>query len=242
MSIKLKIMKKIYVLSVASLLFASCQSNIDGEGPSNQKIVSKNVETIQSLEANCNCELTLIPGTENKVEVESHQNILDNFTIEAKGKTLLLSEKIPVDKYNNYQVFVYVTRDFKNLEIKGLTSAKVVGTLNADNLAISLKDQAKLSEIYLITNDFDLKAQNQTQVDLRGTAVNLNLKAYDQANLNLTNFEVNDTKFVVENNAQIIINSRNSLVGDAKGTAVVEYIGNPRKDTKIADQAQVIKK
>ena len=101
MSIKLNIMKKIYVLSVASLLFASCQSNIDGEGPSNQKIVSKNVETIQSLEANCNCELTLIPGTENKVEVESHQNILDNFTIEAKGKTLLLSEKIPVDKYNN---------------------------------------------------------------------------------------------------------------------------------------------
>ncbi len=235
-------MKKIFAFSMATLLFASCQSNIDGEGPSNLKNVSQLIETAQSVEANCNCQLTLIPGTENKVEVESHQNILDNFTIETKGKTLLLSEKMPVDKYNNYQVFVYVTRDLKDFEISGLTDAKVAGTLNTDNLAISLKDQSKLSETYLITNDFDLKAQNQTQVDLRGTAVKMNLKAYDQANLNLANFEVNDTKLVAENNAQIIVNSRNSLVGDAKGTAVVEYLGNPRKDTKIADQAQVIKK
>lgn len=234
-------MKKIILSIFTSVVLFSCQSSIDGEGPGSVKKVIP-VENIKSLEVSCNCNVTLIPGNENKVEVESHQNIIDNLEVNAKGNILIIEEKSAVDKYNNYNVFVYTTRDLKDLEVNKLTNLKISGTLNTDELSLDIKDQAKISEAYIITNDFELKAQNQSQVTLQGTASSMELKAYDQANLDLSKFEVNDAKILTEDNVQLNINSRNSLVGEAKGTSVVNYLGDPRKDTKIADQAQVVKK
>lgn len=233
--------KKIIFLTVGVTFLTSCSSTIDGEGAGDVKQVIA-TESVKSLEVDCNCQVTLIPGSENKIEVESHQNIIDNLNISNKGNIVIVSENKEVDTYNNYNVFVYVTKDLQDLELGSLTNLKISGTLNVDKFALNIKDQAKIVEAYFIANDMEIKAQNQIQIELQGTVNKLEVKAYDQANLDLSKFVAYDTEFVAEDNVKFVVNAKSALIGEANGRAIVEYLGDPRKDIKSVDQAQVIKK
>ncbi|WP_395093670.1 GIN domain-containing protein [Vaginella massiliensis] len=233
--------KKLLLSTVALVSFTACSSSIDGEGPGDIKHQVA-VEHIKSIEVDCNCQVTILQGNENRVEVESHQNIIDNLKINSKGNIVLISETQEVDTYNNYRVYLYVTKELEDLEISGLTDVMVSGTLNVDKLDLKIKDQARIEEAYIIANEVEIKAQNQSQINLQGAVNKLLVKAYDQSNLDLGNFVAYDTEFLAEDNVNFIVNAKSALIGKASGTALIQYIGDPRKDTKVSDQAQVIKK
>ncbi len=233
-------MKKLFILSMFAMI-ASCSSTVDGDGAATAQ-KSFTVDHITSLEVGCNCNVTLIPGNEIGVKVESHQNIVDNLKVEAKNGSLSISESNAVGQFSAYDVFVYVTRDLKEIELSNQTNLKVSGTLNVDDLQIETQNQSKISETYLITNNFKLSVYNQSAVALDGTSVSLIYKGENQSHADLSDFETNDAQVFTSDNAVITINSRNSLAGSAKGNSVVTYIGEPKKDTKIADNAQVLKK
>lgn len=232
-------MKKLLILPLF-VLAASCSSSIDGEGAATEQ-KSFTVDQISKLEIGCNCNVTLIPGNEIGVKVESHQNINDNLTVEAKNGSLKIGESKNVNQYSAYDVFVYVTRDLKEIELLKQTNLKVSGTLNVDDLQIETTNQAKIDEATVITNNFKLSAYDQSSVRLKGTSVSLVYKGENQSNAELFGFETNDAQVFTNDNAILKLNSRNSLSGSAKGNSVISYLGEPQKDTKIADNAQVLK-
>ena len=234
-------MKKILTLSFAGIVLASCSSSVDGEGAATAQ---KNftVDHITNLDVSCNCNVTLIPGNEVGVKVESHQNIVDNLVVEANKGSLTIKETTAVDQYSAYDVFVYVTRDLKEVEFSKQASVKVSGTLNVDDLEMDLNDQVKVHDAYLITNNFKLSVNDQAAVTLKGTSMSLIYNGESQSNADLFGFETNDAQAYTTDNAILNINSRKSIAGSAKGNSIITYMGEPSKDTKIADNAQVVKK
>lgn len=234
-------MKKLLSLTILGLIAVSCSSSIDGEGAATAQ---KNftVDQIADLDLACNCNVTIIPGNEVGVKVESHQNLIDNLKVEAKAGELKISENTNVDNYSAYDVFVYVTRDLKNIEFAKQTAAKVSGTLNVDNIEIEVKDQAKVDDFFLITNNMRLKVKNQASVKLKGTSMSLIYEGDNQSNADLFDFETNDAQIEISDNAVLNLNSRKSIAGTAKGNSIINYLGEPSKNTKIADNAQVNKK
>ena len=155
---------------------------------------------------------------------------------------LKIKEKSNVDQYSAYDIYVFVTRDLENLSIDKQTSLTTSGTLNVDKLDVSLSDQSRVNQTFLITNDFDLKAEDQSNVMLEGTAGTMKVKAYGESKLNLFKYEVNEADITTDDNALLDINARNSLYGSAKGNSIVNFMGDPNKDTQISDRAQVLKK
>ncbi|MBS7332055.1 MAG: DUF2807 domain-containing protein [Weeksellaceae bacterium] len=234
-------MKKLLTLLFTGLVLASCSSSVDGEGVATAQ---KNftVDQITKLNLSCNCNVTLIPGNEVGVKVESHQNIVDNLMVEAKNGSLTIKENSPVDQYSAYDVFVYVTRDLKQAEFSNQATVKVSGTLNVDDLEMDVNDQVKIEDAYLITNNFKLSVHDQAAVTLKGTSISLIYNGESQSKAELFDFETNDAQAYTSDNAILNINSRKSITGSAKGNSVITYIGEPSKDTKIADNAQVVKK
>jgi len=234
-------MKKTVLLAMIGFTAFSCSSSIDGEGVATAQ---KNftIDQITDLDINCNCNVTLISGSEVGVKAESHQNILDNLIVEGNNGKLVIEEKSAVDQSSAYDVFVYVTRDLKDLSLTGLTALKVSGTLNVDDLEIETHDQAKMDNSYVITNNLKLSTYDQSVVDLKGTSLALIYTGENQSKGELFAFETNDAQVYTADNAILNINSRKSLAGSVKGNSMVTYIGEPSKDTKIADNAQVIKK
>jgi len=234
-------MKRILALSLLGFTVISCSSAIEGEGAATAQ-QAFTVDQINELNVACNCNITLIPGNEVGVKVESHQNIIDNLKVEGKNGKLNISENKSVGQFSAYDVFVYVTRDLKDIEVSKQTALKVSGTLNVDDLEIEASEQAKIDNTFLITNNLKLSVYDQAAVTLQGTALALVYKGSNQSQGDLFAYESNDAQINVSDNAILNINSRKSLAGSAKGNAVVTYMGEPSKDTKISDNAQVIKK
>lgn len=234
-------MKKALTLAIIGLLLGSCSSSIEGEGAATMQ-KSFTVDQISELNIACNCNVTLIPGNEIGVKVESHQNIIDNLKVEANKGTVSIGENTSVGNYSAYDVFVYVTRDLKEIDISNQTALKVSGTLNVDDLEIELNNQAKIDNTYLITNNFRLNLNDQSVVDLKGTSIALIYKGSNQSKADLLAFETNDAQVSTSDNAILNINTRKTLSGSAKGNSIITYVGEPTKNTKIADNAQVVKK
>ena len=234
-------MKKALLLGLLTFVVTSCSSSIDGDGAATaQKEYTAN--SIKDLSVSCNCNVILVPGNKTGVKVESHQNIIDNLVVDAKNNSLDITEKSNVDQYSAYDIYVFVTRDLENLSIDKQTSLTTSGTLNVDKLDVSLSDQSRVNQTFLITNDFDLKAEDQSNVMLEGTAGTMKVKAYGESKLNLFKYEVNEADITTDDNALLDINARNSLYGSAKGNSIVNFMGDPNKDTQISDRAQVLKK
>lgn len=234
-------MKKALTVAIVGLLLSSCSSSIEGEGAATQQ-KSFTVDQISDLDIACNCNVTLIPGNENGVKVESHQNIIDNLVVEGNKGNVVIKENKAVGNYSAYDVFVYVTRDLKDVEISKQTMLKVSGTLNVDDIKIELSDQSRMDNSYLITNNFKLNVDDQAIVDLKGTSISLIYKGSNQSQADLLAFETNDAQVSTSENAILNINTRKTLSGSAKGNSVINYLGEPTKNTKIADNAQVVKK
>lgn len=234
-------MNKFIALSILGLTLFSCSSSIDGEGAATAQ-KSFTVDQINELNVGCNCNVILIPGNEVGVKVESHQNIIDNLKVEAKKGALTIEETKPVNQFSAYDVYVYVNRDLKDLELEKQTALKVSGTLNVDDLVIEANDQSKIADTYLITNNLKLSVFDQAFVNLQGTSISLIYKGENQSKGDLFTFETNDAQVYTSDNATLNINSRKSLAGAVKGNSIVTYVGEPSKDTKIADNAQVVKK
>lgn len=234
-------MKKLFTLAILSCIATACSSSLDGEGAATAQ---KNftVGQINELEVNCNCNVTLISGNQVGVKAESHQNIVDNLTVEGKNGKLVIGENKKVGEYSAYDVFVYVTRDLKEIDLAGQTSLNVSGTLNVDDLEIETNDQALIDNTYLITNNLKLSAYDQSVISLKGTSIALIYKGENQSKGELFSFETNDAQVYTSDNAILNINSRKTLAGSVKGNSIVTYVGEPSKDTKISDNAQVLKK
>ena len=132
---------------------------------------------------------------------------------------------------------------FFSVVVGTATSAlKVSGTLNVDDLVIEANDQSKIADTYIITNNLKLSAFDQAFINLQGTSISLVYKGENQSKGDLFTFETNDAQVYTSENATLNINSRKSLAGSVKGNSIVTYVGEPSKDTKISDNAQVVKK
>ncbi|MGU9938937.1 GIN domain-containing protein [Empedobacter brevis] len=234
-------MRKIILLTLLGLAATSCSSSIDGEGAATAQ-KEYTADNIKDLNVSCNCNVILVPGNKSGIKIESHQNIIDNLEVEAKNNAVSIKENSNVDQYSAYDLYVYVTRDLEKISVAKQTSLTTSGTLNVDELEMNAKDQTRINQTFLITNNFNLKAEDQSNIMLEGTAGTMKVKAYGEAKLNLFKYEVNEANFTTDDNALLDINARQTLYGSAKGNSIVNFMGDPNKDTKIADRAQVIKK
>lgn len=234
-------MKKIILLSLFFILLVSCNSSVNGEGIATAQKEYK-VDKIDNLTISCNCNVILVPGNTTNLRIDSHQNLIDNLDITTNKNSLSIKEKKDVKDFSSYDVYVYVTRDFKKFIIDKKTSVTTSGALNVDELEIIAKDQSKISQTYLITDKLDLRSEDHSSILLEGTTEKMKIKAENNSKLNLFKFEVNEVDFLAEDNALLDVNARQILSGSAKNNTIVSFIGDPNKELKITDQAQVLKK
>ena len=234
-------MNKLLTFTFLGLALTACSSSIDGDGAATSE-KSFTVDQISNLNVSCNCTVSIVPGAEVGVKVESHQNIIDNLKVEGKNGKLSISEDKQVGEVSAYDVFIYVTRDLKEIDVKKQTLLNVSGTLAVDDLNMKVNDQAKVDKLNLITNNLKLSVADQAVVNITGSSVALIYKGSNQSQANLFDFETNDAQIFTSDNAILEINSRKSLSGSVKGNSVVTYIGEPVKSTKISDNGRIEKK
>lgn len=231
-------MKKYITLLSIPFIFASCSSGIEGEGTANQEKEFA-VDLFTTIDAKCNCDITLIPSEENKVVVESHQNLIDNLEIKSSGSDLVIKEKENVAKYSLYNVNIYINPNLEEIELYNQSKLKISGTLKSDKIKIETNDQSKIEQSFLEIKDLKLSLSDQTFTNLSGTVINLDLKATDQSKAELQNLQTVEIDFNAQDNTTLTLYAMKDLSGTASDNAQVSYKGDPNKDTTEKDRALI---
>jgi len=233
-------MKKL-ILPIISIFFLfSCNSGIEGEGAATT-IKEFKVGNFSQIEANCNCDITIIPSEVNKVIIESHQNLIDNFEINNTGKELTINEKKRVNKYDLLNVNVYITPGLEEIELNRQAKMKIAGALKSDQLQISANDQSGISQSYVDVKNLKLDFSGQSITNLSGTAIDLKVDTSDEAQSNLSDLQSVEVKFEAEDNSGLKLNVLKELNGRASDNAQVSYTGDPIKNTTEKDRALITK-
>lgn len=233
-------MKNLILAGSSFLLLFSCNSGIEGEGAATA-IKEFKTDGFSEVEAGCNCDITIIPSETNKVIIESHQNLIDNFEVKTSGNQLTIKEKKKVSKYDLLNVNIYVTSGLKEIELNRRAKMKVAGALKSDKLEISANDQSNISQTYLDVKNLELDLSGQSNIHLGGTAINLKVSASDESQTDLSDLQSVEVKFDAEDNSGLKLNVLKELSGQASDNAQVSYTGDPDKNTTEKDRALVTK-
>lgn len=234
-------MNKLILITIFSFSVISCSSGLEGEGAATAKKEFV-MDQFNSIEANCNCDITIIPSEISKIVVESHQNLIDNLELTSKNGDLVIKEKQKVAKYDLYNINIYSTANLNEIELNKQSKMKISGTLKANEFSIEANDQSMIDQTYLDIKDLDLNFSDQTQATITGIAINLDVDATDESQINLSGLQTVDLEFNAEDNAGISIYALKNLSGKATDNAQVNYKGDPNKDTQTHDRAMINKK
>lgn len=218
----------------------SCNSGLEGEGTASVK-KEFTFTSFNSIEANCNCDITLIPSETSKVVVESHQNLIDNLDLKLKGNELEISEKKNVGQFDLYNILIYLPSDLKEIELNKQARLKTSGTIKANRLKIEANDQSSISQTYLDIKDLKLDISDQSGAVISGIAINLRVSSSDEAIGNFSELQAVEIDFDAEDNSHISLYAMKNLSGKAENNAQVSYKGDPYKNTTEKDRAFINK-
>ncbi len=233
--------KKIVLVISGSIVLTSCNSGIEGEGAATA-VKEFEVESFSQIEANCNCDINIIPAEANKVVVESHQNLIDNLEIKNSGKELIIKEKQKVSQYDLLNINLYVTPNLEEIELNRQAKMKIAGTIKSNELKIKADDQSSIHQSYLDIKNLELDFSGQSIVNLSGTAIQLDVETSNEAQIDLSDLQSVEVKFNAEDNSSLKLNVMKDLRGQASDNAQVSYTGDPNKDTTEKGRALINKK
>lgn len=231
-------MKTKAFLFITAIFLIGCQSKIEGEGTANS-VQEYAVDIFNSIDVNCNCNLTLIPSEETKVVIESHENLIQNLKVNLKRSKLTIDEISTVEKFSLYNVNVYFNPELKNIYLGQQSKMKVSGTMKAEEITINMSDEAILNDAFLELKKFDLEMNDQSQATINGTAIDQNISTNDESIADLSNLQGVDVKIKAKKNSSLTVNAMKNLSGTAYDNAKVYFLGDPKKDISEKDRATI---
>lgn len=231
-------MKTKAFLFITAIFLIGCQSKIEGEGTANS-VQEYAVDIFNSIDVNCNCNLTLIPSEETKVVIESHENLIQNLKVNLKRSKLTIDEISTVEKFSLYNVNVYFNPELKNINLGQQSKMKVSGTMKAEEITINMSDEAILNDAFLELKKFDLEMNDQSQATINGTAIDQNISTNDESIADLSNLQGVDVEIKAKKNSNLTVNAMKKLSGTAYDNAKVYFLGDPKKDISEKDRATI---
>lgn len=234
-------MKKLILFFAIFIGILSCNSSIEGEGPATMTQEFA-VDEFNTLEIDCNCDVTLIPSEKLEVVVESHQNLIENLSLSSKRNTLKIEENAPVSKYSLNNVNIYFNSELKKIKLSGETRMEVSGTLKSEDLEVELKNNSDWTQTFIEVKNLKLNANDNSLLQLGGTVIDLKVRSFNNSNVNISSLQAVEIDFESKDNSELSLQVMKKLKGTAYGNSVVFYQGDPVKDISEKDKGSIKQK
>lgn len=213
-----------YVLS-ALFFFTNCTLNAQFGKKGNGNIVKteRNVESFTGIDVGGSVHLTIKQGDQQKVEVETDENLQESIKTSIDGQTLKISTESRIRSTESIKVFLTV-KDLKYIAASGATEIKSNGQIIAGNIEINLSGA---SEIKLDVKAIELKidASGGADADIRGAVGYLFINSSGGSDINAHELTAAKAEANASGGSDIYINVQDELKAIASGGADIKYKG-----------------
>lgn len=230
------------VLILSLLVFVGCQSDIKGDGPANKTKVYHftNIKEI-NFQTNAQVKFILNESDSTKVEIQSHQNLIENLEVSQKDDILKLSEKENVMENDVYMVTIYVNQKILDLNLAKGTNAQFFGRFIFNELKLGVKDSAKITELDIQGKQLNLRVEDFGRVEMSGHLSQLDLHISDFANAQMKALFCDEADIDASGETKTSLTVIKELAVNATEKAEVFYLSDPNKKIKSDDQSIVRK-
>lgn len=236
-------MKRVIYLAfipIIMILCVSCNFSIKGEGTTTTKEIK--LGNIKQISAKGNYRLVYLYDDKNpRMIIESYKNIIDNLNISTNGELLSLSESRDVKDTDLYNVYIY-NPGIVQFDLYDNVNADINSQLRTSKLTISLADQSKFLGNNIVVDELIVKIKNTAKINLQGSGNKLNLTAKDESDFSAPFFEISEANIQLSNVATAELNVKSKLTGKIKNNSTLTLMGNPEKDIKQMDLAEIKQK
>ncbi len=209
---------------------------IKGEGPVVRKTID--LDDFDGFTLYGSGNVFLKRGNTQSVEIESHQNIIDN--IERKVTDKYWKIKFEKNVRNYKKLNVYIT-------IPTLTRAMISGSgdiLSQDdftglgNLKVGISGSGNI-RLSVEAESIDSKISGSGDIDLKGKSNSIDMTISGSGDINAASLVVNDCNVSISGSGDVKVHANERLNVRSSGSGDVEYKGRPRVNSKSSGSGNV---
>jgi hypothetical protein len=191
-------------------------SGIRGSG--NIKTETRDLPKFSAIDFGGAIDMEITAQKDQKVEIETDDNILPLINTEVKDGILYISNQQKISWHNPVKVRISV-QDLNALSISGASKASAVD-IKADN--------------------FKLDASGASKVKLAGEVNSLSAKASGASRVEADNFKAVNATASASGASKVLVFSTDSVDAEASGASNVTYFGNPKNVKKNSSGASSV--
>lgn len=253
--------KLLFCLLVLSIGFVSCESvNIEGEGEVVTKTIDFDTLTIHSVELLCDGDVHLIVSDDPRVELRSHQNILDHIKVVNNDGVVTIDTYYENDEFSNYDVlnyYVYVS-DLELVRLVGEGNIySAVGLDVADDLTLIIEGSGDMHldlsaatvsatatgsgdlELQLDANKLTCSSSGSGDLELSGSVTEASYDMSGSGECEAFDLYTDITTCEISGSGDAELNVEETLVVVIKGSGDVSYKGTPAITQSISGSGEL---
>lgn len=179
-----------------------------------------------------------IKSDSSYVNVETYKNIGDNLKIKMKDKTLTISEKRETEGVDFYNITIYSKYNLEQVSMSESVELNISSEIKTDNFRLNLKNNAKFIGS-VNSRRAEVEMTQKSRANFLGKTKDAVLKISDTASIIAPYWIIDHLKIDSKNGNYAEVNVKDSLKGNIKNTAKLNYYNEPISALKIDETATV---
>ncbi|MDP2454024.1 MULTISPECIES: GIN domain-containing protein [unclassified Kaistella] len=203
-------------------------------------IVSKDikVEDFVNLNLHGKFRAFYIKSDSSYVNVETYKNIGDNLKIKVKDETLTINEKRETEGVDFYNITIYSKYNLEQVSMSESVELNISSEIKTDNFRLNLKNNAKFIGS-VNSRRAEVEMTQKSRANFLGKTKDAVLKISDTASIIAPYWMIDHLKIDSKNGNYAEVNVKDSLKGNIKNTAKLNYYNEPISALKIDETATV---
>lgn len=229
-------MKKVLIFSLMSLVLASCNETIKGDGVIVNESREMNQFNVLSTSGIFTIELR---EGEPRVEIRTDQNLMEHIVTEVKGGELVISSNNKHLDSEVMEIVVYYV-NLEEIEIAGAVEIYSPETIDGKSLEIEISGAGE-AELDLRLEKFEVNVSGGAEMSLSGYANEANYDLTGAAEIRAFNLQTSVANIDIAGASDLEVNVSDKLNVDIAGAGEVKYIGDPVVNKDITGAGELVK-
>lgn len=219
---------KLIAFSIIAFVFTSCVIGINNGEKGNGNVVTQDRDVSENfieIRGSAGLDVYLTQGDENKIVVETDENLQQYITTDIKNGKLHVTTSRDIGRSKAKKVYV----TFKRLNtIESSSGADVIGNsvIKSQNLSLRTSSGAEL-KVEVFSQELFIKSSSGSEVEVSGKASILKADASSGSEIDAEKLFVAFCNAEASSGAEVTVNVKDKLDTNVSSGGSINYHGNP---------------
>jgi hypothetical protein len=227
--------KRIFLGLVIAFALNSCINTIAGNGEVTKE--ERSVSSFNKIDISGAFEVLINQGSEERLELEVDENLLEYIETETKNNTLYISSKESIGKTSSLKLYITVV-DVNEIDLSGAIELKNKGTYKTANLEIEVSGAGDIKMDVDVENlTMDMSGASETT--LSGSSKNFKIEISGAGDLQAKKMKTKNTTIDISGAGSAVVHAKKTLNVSVSGAGSVKYKGSPKIEKDISGAGSV---